>query len=83
MDLNKRFPGYWIQGNGNFAVVCSAGRRITLWPNLEIAQDAKHASCGRGCAYRDNPHLGYKLAPRESQPGQKISRSWKAMVDAA
>jgi len=30
-DLRARFDGYWIQGSGNFAVVCSSASRITLY----------------------------------------------------
>jgi hypothetical protein len=84
VELNKRFAGYWIESKGSgpllFAVVCTSARRIVLWPTLEIAMEAKFASCGRGCCYKDSPHLGYKLQPREPQPRPKISASWRRMV---
>ena len=88
MELNQRFAGYWTESKGSgpllFAVVCMSARRIVLWPTLEIAQDAKFASCGRGCCYKDNPHLGYRLQPSEPKPAPKqgVSRWFKSMVAA-
>jgi hypothetical protein len=76
-DLRSRFDGYWITGSGNFAIVCSSARRNTLFSTLEVAMDAKHMNCARGCARYQEPHLGFKL---EAPAPAKLSDAFMRMV---
>jgi hypothetical protein len=77
-QMRAQWCGYWITGSGNFAVVCSSARRVTLFPSLDIAKEAKHAACGRHCDRYNSPHVGYKI---DAPPApEKLSSSWKRMV---
>lgn len=79
-DLKKHYPTYWRVGTGHYVIVCESSERLTFFQTLESARAAKLCSCGLGCNHDTSPHRGIKL---EDAPGQKISKSWKAMVDAA
>lgn len=81
-ELRFAFPGYWVLGTGSYALVCSSARRITLFQSLDVAKEAKHASCGRGCERYDSPHVGYALqlpAPVKTH----FSSSFRRMVEDA
>jgi hypothetical protein len=83
-ELRARFFGYWIQGTGNFAVVCSSGQRITLCSTMDRAMELKHMNCGRNCQRYDSPHEGYRLEPAEVKvPARRpLHRSYQQMVEA-
>jgi hypothetical protein len=78
-DLRQQYPGWWITGTGLFAVFCGSARRISLFSNLEIAKEAKFASCGRGCDRHAVPHTGLRL---EAPAPTKLSKSYLRMVEA-
>jgi hypothetical protein len=62
-------------------MVCSSARRITFFSTLEIAKEAKHASCGRGCDKYASPHVGYRIEP--PIPLQRgISRAFRKWIEA-
>jgi hypothetical protein len=79
-DLRNQFPSYWVQGTGNFAVVCSSGRRIVLCQSEEQAREMKHANCGaRKCDRYSDPHRGYRL--EETAVSAQVRRPVKAGWD--
>jgi hypothetical protein len=79
-DVRQHYSGWWIQGTGLFAVFCGSARRISLFSNLEIAKEAKFASCGRGCDRHSEPHTGLRLDPPAPT---KLSASYRRMVESA
>ncbi len=81
-DLRTQFDDYFFVGTGNFALVCSSARRVTFFSTLEIAKEAKHANCGRGCDRYASPHVGYTLKPPiQSQP-RGMSRALRKWIEA-
>lgn len=84
-DLKAHFPDFWIQGEGAFAVICDSAKVITLWPTLEIAQDAKHMNCSRNCKRHETPHRGLKLREAVAPPKAKaagLSGGFRRWVDS-
>jgi hypothetical protein len=80
-QLRSRFDGYFFTGTGNFAMIRSSASRVTFFSTLEIAKEAKHASCGRRCDKYASPHVGYKLEPPpKSQRG--MSRGFRKWIEA-
>lgn len=77
-QMRERFPGYWIQGAGGFALCCGSARRITLFPTLELVQSARYMNCGRGCDRQREPHTGVRV----DAPPPRLSASYRRMVEA-
>src|SRR5258706_15397980 len=73
-ELRNQFPSYWVQGTGNFAVVCSSGRRITLCQSEEQAREMQHSNCGRNCDRYTNPHSGHRLQVPQEKPAPAVAR---------